>query len=149
MRPYEEFNIALDLPHPTVPAVPSDEQVRFRLRFMAEEFIETLRAALYAPRDLDAIETALARVIDDGEIDVELDAFVDGLADQKAVIDGTYLYFGVDCRPIEAEVLRANMAKAGGPVRADGKRLKPPGWTPPEIRTELRLQGWEQGWEEP
>ena len=25
------------------------------------------------------------------------------------------------------------MAKAGGPLREDGKRLKPPGWTPPDI----------------
>ncbi len=31
------------------------------------------------------------------------------------------------------EVHRSNMAKVGGPIRGDGKRLKPEGWTPPDV----------------
>lgn len=38
----------------------------------------------------------------------------------------------VDLEPFWLEVVRANMAKVGGPIREDGKRLKPAGWTPPD-----------------
>lgn len=69
-------------------------------------------------------------------------AAVDGLCDLMYVIVGAALRWGVDLGPLFAEVHRANMAKAGGPVREDGKRLKPPGWTPPDIEGELRKQGW-------
>lgn len=50
------------------------------------------------------------------------------------------ILFGVAdrfCIPIRAfwdEVHRSNLEKADGPVRSDGKRLKPPGWTPPDLR---------------
>lgn len=40
----------------------------------------------------------------------------------------------VDFAPFWREIQRANMAKVGGPIRADGKRLKPAGWTPPDHR---------------
>lgn len=53
----------------------------------------------------------------------------------------TALEFGVDMGPIEDEVHRANLAKAGGPV-VNGKIMKPPGWTPPDIAGELKKQGW-------
>lgn len=42
---------------------------------------------------------------------------------------------GVDLLPFFMEVQRANMAKKDGPIREDGKRLKPPGWQPPQIAT--------------
>jgi predicted HAD superfamily Cof-like phosphohydrolase len=37
------------------------------------------------------------------------------------------------------------MAKAGGPTRADGKKLKPEGWEPPRIKEMLKevLDGFE------
>lgn len=41
----------------------------------------------------------------------------------------------VDLRPFWEEIQRANMAKVGGPIREDGKRLKPAGWTPPDHKT--------------
>jgi predicted HAD superfamily Cof-like phosphohydrolase len=40
---------------------------------------------------------------------------------------------GVDIRPFFEAVHMANMAKEGGPLRADGKVQKPPGWRPPDI----------------
>ena len=40
---------------------------------------------------------------------------------------------GIDLRPFFLEVHRTNMHKLNGPVREDGKRLKPPGWKPPRI----------------
>jgi predicted HAD superfamily Cof-like phosphohydrolase len=63
------------------------------------------------------------------------------MADLDYVVEGTRLEFGIDGEPIAAEVHRANMAKTEGPVAPDGKRLKPPGWTPPDIAGVLRKQG--------
>jgi predicted HAD superfamily Cof-like phosphohydrolase len=58
---------------------------------------------------------------------------IDGMCDLLCVVYGTAAEFGIDLAPFWDEVHRTNMAKAGGPVREDGKRLKPPGWTPPDI----------------
>lgn len=41
---------------------------------------------------------------------------------------------GVDLRPFFKEVHRTNMHKLRGPVRDDGKQLKPEGWRPPRLR---------------
>jgi predicted HAD superfamily Cof-like phosphohydrolase len=40
--------------------------------------------------------------------------------------------FNIPIRSFWEEVQRSNLAKVGGPIREDGKRLKPPGWTPPD-----------------
>lgn len=58
---------------------------------------------------------------------------IDGMCDLLAVVYGTAAEFGIDLEPFWDEVHRTNMEKAGGPVREDGKRLKPPGWQPPNI----------------
>jgi predicted HAD superfamily Cof-like phosphohydrolase len=63
----------------------------------------------------------------------ELVEAIDGLCDLLCVTYGAALEFGVDLAPFWAEVHESNMAKAGGPVRADGKVLKPEGWQPPDI----------------
>lgn len=58
---------------------------------------------------------------------------IDGLCDVIVVVLGTAVEFGIDLQPFWDEVHRTNMAKVGGPVREDGKRLKPEGWEPPDI----------------
>jgi len=63
---------------------------------------------------------------------------IDGLCDLIYVVVGTALEFGIDLEPFFAEVHRTNLAKINGPVREDGKRLKPPGWKPPDIEGLLR-----------
>ncbi len=40
---------------------------------------------------------------------------------------------GLDLRPFFVLVHQANMLKISGPVREDGKRLKPEGWVAPDI----------------
>lgn len=57
---------------------------------------------------------------------------IDGMVDTIVVVLGTAIEMGVDLDPFWDEVQRANMSKAGGPKRDDGKQLKPPGWTPPD-----------------
>ncbi len=68
---------------------------------------------------------------------------VDGLCDFLYVTYGAAVELGVDLEPFFAEVHRSNMAKAGGPHRADGKWLKPADWEPPDVRGLLaRLHAW-------
>lgn len=72
----------------------------------------------------------------------DMPAIADGLVDQLYVIIGTAIAYGIDLQPIWDAVHAANMAKSTGPVREDGKRLKPPGWTPPDVAGLLKQQGW-------
>ena len=61
------------------------------------------------------------------------------------------LVCGINGEPIADEIQRSNLAKLdadGKPIRRyDGKLLKPPGWTPPDIERELLAQGWQPGGE--
>jgi predicted HAD superfamily Cof-like phosphohydrolase len=65
---------------------------------------------------------------------------IDGLCDLLYVVYGAAVTFGIDVEPFFAEVHRANMTKIGGPVRSDGKRLKPAGWLGPELEPILVQQ---------
>lgn len=58
---------------------------------------------------------------------------VDSSLDLVYVLLGLLVAMGVDARPIWQAIQEANMAKAGGPIRVDGKVLKPEGWTHPNV----------------
>lgn len=64
----------------------------------------------------------------------------DALADLIYVAIGMAISYGIDLRPVWAAVHAANMAKVGGPMRADGKILKPTGWMAPDIEGILAAQ---------
>lgn len=66
---------------------------------------------------------------------------VDALADILVVTYGAAIEMGVDLEPVFAEVHRSNMSKNGG-KDAGGKILKGPGFSPPDILTELAKQGY-------
>ncbi len=59
---------------------------------------------------------------------------IDALCDLLYVTVGAAVEMGIDLAPFFDEVHASNMRKAGGPMRADGKHLKPPGWTPPDLQ---------------
>ena len=129
-----------------------DERVRFRLRLIAEEFFEVLEACGINRPILQAavvheIDSTGYHRVNDGfaltPLKVDFPALADALGDLDYVVEGARCEWGIDGRPITAAIHVANMAKATGPVREDGKRLKPEGWTPPDIEGELRKQGWE------
>lgn len=65
--------------------------------------------------------------------DADFEGIVDGSLDLIYVVLGTLVAMGVDARPVWNEIQKANMAKEGGPMRPDGKVLKPEGWMPPDI----------------
>ena len=58
---------------------------------------------------------------------------VDAMCDLIVVIHNTSNSMNLDLEPFYEEVMRTNMEKADGPLREDGKRLKPPGWEPPQL----------------
>lgn len=105
------FHEAMDIPVLPEPRFPAYERVILRLDLIMEELEETLLAI-----DTD-----------------DLVGTADGFVDMLYVIVGAMHEFGLPAQALWDEVHRANMAKKGGPIREDGKRLKPPGWTPPDI----------------
>lgn len=139
-----EFHAAMNQKDPTTPTIPSDERVRLRAALIAEEFFETMEAMFPKSELIDEARDMLEHVIKKSPISVNISELADGLADLDYVVSGTYLEFGIDSGPIAAEVHRSNMMKfVGEPVWApNGKRLKPAGWTPPDIAGELKKQGW-------
>lgn len=68
---------------------------------------------------------------------------IDAVVDSIVVLLNTTNAMGIDLEPFWDEVQRANLAKAGGPTREDGKKLKPEGWKPPDMvgRLEEALDG--------
>lgn len=147
-----EFHRVFEHPTADKPTIPAEQRVRFRLRLIAEEFFELVKATVRGSNDglFDAIgdaEDALQWAIDQGPVNVDLVELADAMADLDYVVEGTRLEYGIDGRPVAAEVHRSNMAKLGPdgrPIkRADGKTVKPPSWTPPDIEGVLRAQGWE------
>lgn len=81
----------------------------------------------------------LVTALEEGDL-IEI---ADGIADVLVVALGAAARCGIDVLPIFEEVHKTNMAKVNGPIRADGKRQKPPGWKPPEVGWLLGEQGWE------
>lgn len=144
-----QFHHAGDYPVRHSPQIPSENEVRFRLRLMTEEFFEMLEACFSMTEDFrvgDARER-LRYAIDNGELDVDLNELADAWADLKYVIVGSEVQFGVDGNAVFRVVHEANMLKFGPGARRDpvtNKPIKPPGWKPPDIAGELERQRREE-----
>lgn len=138
-----EFHDAMELPvGPTVELRMAD----LRASLLLEEAIETVEALGYRLHAFDYEGNEVGPLVTGGrdeagqlhirlhpDLTPDLAEVIDGLCDIKYVADGAAATFGVDLDPFFRAVHRSNMSKAGGPVRADGKRLKPEGWTRPDI----------------
>lgn len=117
------FHEACDIPIRAEPSFPNQDRITLRADLLDEEH-EELREAI---EERDIVKVA------------------DGLADIAYIVLGTALEFGIPLDRVWAEVHRTNMAKVDpttGKVRrrADGKVLKPEGWTPPDIAKVLGRQ---------
>jgi predicted HAD superfamily Cof-like phosphohydrolase len=102
----------------TTPGLPPEQVQNLRRDLITEEVMETLAAI----RDKDVVGLA------------------DGIVDSIVVLLGTAISYGIHIQPIWDEVHRTNMLKKGGPVRPDGKRLKPENWEHPRVRELLLAQ---------
>ncbi|MCA9994578.1 MAG: hypothetical protein KDE56_02450 [Anaerolineales bacterium] len=116
-----EFHEAIGSPLPERPLIPPPDSMQLRQTLIDEEYAEVSAA-------FQAIQVAQAN----GEA-IDAAPLLHELADLLYVVYGAMWAFGVDPDPIFAEVHRANMQKAGGPRRADGKLLKPPDWQPANV----------------
>ena len=114
----EDFHRACDLPVGEYIQTLSPERTELRRRLIKEESKE--------------MRDELKRN--------NITGIIDGACDTIVVVLGTLVEMGVDLDPFWDEVHRTNMAKKDGPVREDGKKLKPEGWLPPDLKRVLKDQ---------
>lgn len=146
------FHEAMGVPTRYRPESIPDDRVRLRLKLIGEEFIELIAAMMGTPAlgDGHSVESAVKEfreLVDESPVKVDMVAMADALADLDYVIEGSRLEFGIDGGTIADEVHRSNCSKLvdGKPVvREDGKILKGPNFSPPDIAGELRKQGWRE-----
>lgn len=126
---------------PPAPTIPDEETRLLRAKLILEEALETVKALGVGVR----VTTDDGQEVDFNHVDhldffpegtTDLEGVVDGCADISVVTIGTLIAFGVDDEPILEEVDEANLRKfgEGGYAREDGKWIKPPDWTPPDIQ---------------
>ena len=131
---------------PATPTIPDEETRLLRAKLILEEALETVRALgvdvtlRTDDGDVGSISSEAHDHIFSIDGDVDLEGVVDGCADISVVTIGTLVAFGVDDEPVLEEVDRANLRKfgPGSYARDDGKWIKPPDWTPPDIQGVLR-----------
>lgn len=137
-----EFHSAFG--HPIAPAAtPGDRKLReLRVKLIAEELTELCEAlgvAVKIESNGVSSQFVVEAVKDDAEVD--LIAAADALGDLDYVVQGANLVFGFPAEPVLKEIHRANMSKLGAdglPVyREDGKVMKGPNYTPPDVAAVL------------
>lgn len=123
-----DFHRACGLRRPTSFDLPDPKDMKLRLGLILEEFQELTQAVGFK---------LIQR--QDGEFDLQYEGrdvgvlpMIDALCDILYVVYGMAIALGLDLEPFFDEVQRANMEKAGGPKREDGKQLKPEGWRGPD-----------------
>jgi len=117
----KEFHMAFGQCCAKRPTFPDDDITDLRIELIEEEFDE-LKAAVF---DKNMIEVA------------------DALTDLAYVIYGMADIYGIDLDACFREVHRSNMSKLGDDgkpiLRADGKFLKGPNYSPPDLKTVLGI----------
>ena len=119
--------VGQDLPHEDGPGIDrlNYQLLRELVREEAREF-DTAMLRLHAHVSTGGIM---------GTVGMHLWAeVIDAMCDLIVTVHNTSNAMGIDLEPFFDEVHRSNMDKVGGPVRADGKQLKPADWQPPRIR---------------
>ncbi len=105
-----DFQIAMGGAAPDEPTLPDERLLGLRRLLIQEECAE--------------VEEAFERLAKEGDA-AALAHLMHECADLLYVTYGAMVSLGVDADAVFAEVHRANMQKANGPRRADGKVLKP------------------------
>ena len=119
-----EFHDTVGAPLPRTPQVPEAAHLQFRMKLIQEEFQELF----------DEYNQLNGVIAQNGAVNVlDLQALLHEMADLLYVTYGGIQACGVDADALFAEIHRANLQKAGGPRRADGKILKPEGWQPADV----------------
>lgn len=99
------------------PDSPGFLNVDLRLGLIGEELIELS----------DAVEAG------------DIVAAADAIADSIYVLIGAAIVWGINLEAVFAEVHRSNMTKTPGNLSPNGKILKGPGYSPPDVAGALKL----------
>lgn len=142
----------LDAQEPSVPTVPTDEMLGFRLNFMLEELAEIAAAhdfVIEVQEDGDIKFVKIDEDIRENMSDAsKLEDSLDGLVDLLYVLMGTVRFMGFHTSSPHGQrfheawrrVQQANMAKVRASDPTASKRgtsldvVKPVGWVPPNLR---------------
>jgi predicted HAD superfamily Cof-like phosphohydrolase len=148
VREFHRLVVGDDAPMPNVPTPDLDpERLYLRGVLIVEEVTELLAAMCgYHGKREKMFKIQMHHMWDQMFMDrnaPDIVEIADGCCDSHVVISGTAIEFGIPEDKVYKEVHRSNMAKAGGPVREDGKRLKPEGWKAPDVKSVLAKAGWE------
>lgn len=112
----EEFHRTFGCYVADIPSLPPTNRRKLRVRLIQEELNE------------------LGASFDDDD----LTGVADAIADLLVVVYGTAVECGLDADALVAEVHRSNMSKLGEDgkpiIREDGKVLKGPNYSPPDLR---------------
>lgn len=119
-----DFHLAVNGTAPILPVLPSAETLQLRQTLICEEYEEVSEAL----QQLLSGETA------------DIAHLMHECADLLYVVYGTLDACGVDADAVFGEVHRANMQKASGPRRADGKILKPADFKPADVASIILSQ---------
>lgn len=133
-----EFHHAFGHPVEPAPTASTPELRELRVRLIAEELME-LATALGVSIHVDAVDglSSALTVTATPSGHVDLVAAADALGDLDYVVQGGNLVLGLPGDAIANEIHRSNMSKLGADgkpvVREDGKILKGPNYSPPDI----------------
>ena len=108
-----QFHNAVGSAYPPVPTQPNEAVLSLRRTLIEEESREVLEAF------------ARFQAASSEDCKTEFHALVHELTDLLYVTYGALVAFGIEPDAVFAEVHRANMQKASGSQREDGKQLKP------------------------
>lgn len=132
-----EFHEAFEVPIAWAPRVADFERRKLRVKLLLEEVLEFAEAS--------GVEVSCWPEVCNDPLSVEpnLVAAADALADIRYVTDGAALEWGISLEQCLQEVHRSNMSKLGEdgkPIfREDGKVLKGPNFTPPDLQKIIEL----------
>ncbi|GAA4009234.1 dUTP diphosphatase [Deinococcus rubellus] len=115
------FHAAINSAYPARPQVPDAGLLSLRLTLLREEMHEVEAEFGQLSENLSRARPA------------DLAPLAHELTDLLYVTYGALGSLGVDADAVFAEVHRANLSKASGPRRADGKQLKPEGWQKADV----------------
>ena len=118
-------------------ATPEMRAAELRARLILEEACETVVAMLGTMKGVSMIYDAFDLYWKANKEDPhgpDMVEAVDGLCDLLYVVFGAFDAFGIDAEPFFHLVHEANMTKLDGPVDEHGKKMKPPGFVPPQER---------------
>lgn len=129
----DQFMRAVGQALPEKPTNPDVSVVDLRIKLITEEFDELISDLLALVGPAGNERPAIQELNLIASVSKEI-------ADLIYVAVGTASALGVDLEDVWELVHQSNCEKIAGPVRADGKRMKPANYEPPNITAVIREQ---------